>query len=265
MAGAARREAACAGLAASNWIALSTFAFVSSHWSDCSASWSSTRGRGWRPSGRRFSRSRGSGGVPYDWTRCGTARSRADVGESGRAELVVTGPARPTPWAVRVQAEIEASAESICADGSALTLPWSRSPPRAPSWRRSSGWPSRESQTAPEASTNVPGSRARGSSFSAGAAWRQLGSRGGIAGGGDRLRNRIERAIRRGSDESAVRWFSGSSSARTKDCLKTSSRTFGHLASRISWRSPGQNVAYIAIGIFGLGWLLRIRESSGSS
>ena len=41
----------------------------------------------------------------------------AEVGESGRAEVVVTGPARPTPWAVRVPAEIRSSGESSCASG----------------------------------------------------------------------------------------------------------------------------------------------------
>jgi competence protein ComEC len=88
--------------------------------------------------------------------------------------------------------------------------------------------------------------------------WREVGRRGGIAGLGDRLRDRIERAITRGA--SGVRRgivlgvVLGEDEGLPAD-VQDDFRASGlyHLLA-----VSGQNVAFLAAGVFGLGWLLRL-------
>jgi competence protein ComEC len=88
--------------------------------------------------------------------------------------------------------------------------------------------------------------------------WHQIGRRGGIAGFGDALRDRIERAVGRGTagvrrsvvlgvvlgeDEGLPR--------KVQDDFRASG--LYHLLA-----VSGQNVAFLAAGIYGLGWLVRL-------
>jgi competence protein ComEC len=120
-----------------------------------------------------------------------------EVGESGSAELVATGPARQTLWAVRVPAEVRSFRGEQLRERVLLVLPVGRSPPRG---------------AILEASVRVVEPRASENGFDErawlarqgihvilrGGAWRQVGARGGLAGLGDRLRDRIEHAVGRG-------------------------------------------------------------------
>ena len=180
-----------------------------------------------------------------------------ELGESGPAELVVTGPARPTPWAVRVPAEVRGFRGEPLRERVLLVLPVGRSPPRGANLETVARI------TEPRPATGGFDERAwlarqgvhvvlRGS------AWRQVGRRGGIQGFGDRLRDRIERALSRGSGGvrralvlGVVLGEDEGLSERVRDDFRTSG--LAHLLA-----VSGQNVAFIALGVFGLCWLLRV-------
>ena len=53
-----------------------------------------------------------------------------EIGESGTAQLVVTGPARQTPWAIRAPSEIREFRGKPLRERVLLVLPVGRSPPR---------------------------------------------------------------------------------------------------------------------------------------
>ena len=91
-----------------------------------------------------------------------------------------------------------------------------------------------------------------------GGAWHEIGRRGGVAGVGDRVRDGIERAVGRGTAGvrralvlGVVLGEDEGLPARVRDDFRASG--LYHLLA-----VSGQNVAFIAIGIFGLGWLLRL-------
>lgn len=120
-----------------------------------------------------------------------------EIGESAPAELVVIGPARTTSWAVRVQAEVRRFGETRVRERVLLLLPVGRSPPRG---------------AILETVARVTKPREPEGGFDErawlvrqgirvvlrGGTWRQIGTRGGLAGVGDRLRDRVERAVGRG-------------------------------------------------------------------
>jgi competence protein ComEC len=181
----------------------------------------------------------------------------ADVGSSGTAELVTTGPARRTAWAVRVPAEVHAFREHAVRERVLLTLPVGRSPPRG---------------AVLEADVHVAEPRPAANGFDERAwlarqgihvvlrarSWRQVGRRGGIAGIGDRLRDRVEAAIGRGTNGRqraiVLGVVLGEDEGLSRD-IQTEFRASGlyHLLA-----VSGQNVAFIAGGMLGLGWLLRL-------
>jgi competence protein ComEC len=181
----------------------------------------------------------------------------ADIGESGRAELVVTGPARVTPWAVRVQSETRAFRGKPLRERVLLVLPVGRSPPRG---------------AILETLVRVAEPRPADRGFDEqawlarqgihvvlrGGAWRLIGRRGGVAGFGDRLRDRIERAVARGTEgvqRALVLGIVLGEDEGLPDHVRESFRASG-LAHLLA--VSGQNVAFIALGVFGLGWLLRL-------
>jgi competence protein ComEC len=181
----------------------------------------------------------------------------AEVGESGRVRLVVTGPARVTPWAVRVQAETRAFREKPVRERVLLVLPVGRSPPRG---------------AVLETVVRVAEPRPADNGFDEkvwlarqgihvvlrGGSWRQVDSRRGIAGLGDRLRDQIERAVGRGADglqRALVLGVVLGEDEGLPDDVRDDFRASG-LAHLLA--VSGQNVAFIAIGVFGLGWLLRL-------
>jgi len=181
----------------------------------------------------------------------------AEIGETGPAQLVVTGPARVTPWAVRVSCEVRAFRRRPLRERVLVVLPVGRSPPRG---------------AILETVVRVTEPRPAEGGFDErawlarqgihvvlrGGAWRQIGSRGGAAGFGDRLRDRIERAVGHGADgvqrALVLGVVLGEDEGLPED-VRQSFRASG-LAHLLA--VSGQNVAFIAFGVFGVGWLLRL-------
>jgi predicted membrane metal-binding protein len=123
----------------------------------------------------------------------------SEIGESGIAELVTVAPARASPWSTRVIATTRTFRREPVHERVLLVLPVGRSPPRG---------------TILEASVRVADPRPAKDGFDERAwlgrqgihvvlevsSWHELGRRGGLAGVGDRLRDRIEQAVGRGTD-----------------------------------------------------------------
>jgi len=180
-----------------------------------------------------------------------------EIGESARAELVVVGPARTTSWAVRVQAEVRRFGETRVRERVLLLLPVGRSPPRG---------------AVIETVVRVTEPREPDRGFderawlarqgihvvARGGTWRQIGARGGVAGVGDRLRDRVERAVGRGVEgvrRALVLGVVLGEDEGLPERVRSDFRASGlyHLLA-----VSGQNVAFLAFGIYGLGWLLRL-------
>ncbi len=181
----------------------------------------------------------------------------AEIGRYGNAELVVAGPLRRTSWALRGTADLRELDGRRIDERVLLVLPVGRSPPRG---------------AILEALVRVaePRSAERGFDEEAWLArqgihvvvrarsWRQIGSRGGVAGVGDQLRDRIESSISRGTAGvrralvlGVVLGEDEGLPTHVRDDFRASG--LAHLLA-----VSGQNVAFIAGGIFGLGWLLRL-------
>ena len=181
----------------------------------------------------------------------------AELGETGVAELVTVAPARSSPWSTRVIAMTREFRRTPVRERVLLVLPVGRSPPRG---------------AILEATVRVTEPRPSRDGFDEHAwlarqgihvvldasSWRQVGRRGGIAGLGDRLRDRIERAVGRGTDGvrraivlGVVLGEDEGLPAPVQDDFRASG--LYHLLA-----VSGQNVAFLAAGVFGLGWLLRL-------
>ena len=182
----------------------------------------------------------------------------AEIGRTGRADVVVVGAARRTSWAVRVPAEVVAFEERRLRERVLLVLPLGRSPPRG---------------AILETTIRITEPRAaEGSGFDEKAwlarqgihvvaragSWQQVGRRGGLAGLGDRLRDRIEAAVEGGTTGlrralvlGVVLGEDEGLSTEVRDNFRASG--LAHLLA-----VSGQNVAFIAGGIFGLAWLVRL-------
>jgi competence protein ComEC len=181
----------------------------------------------------------------------------SSVGESGVAELVTVAPARSSQFAIRVIAMTHAFRHESLRERVLLVLPVGRSPPRG---------------AIVEATVRIAEPRPEQHGFDERAwlarqgihavleasSWRQVGRRGGIAGLGDRLRDRIDRAIgrgttgvRRGIVLGVVLGEDEGLPARVQDDFRASG--LYHLLA-----VSGQNVAFLAAAIYGLGWLLRL-------
>ncbi len=184
----------------------------------------------------------------------------AKVGESGSSRLVVTGPARQTPWAIRVPSEVRAFRGAPLRERVLLVLPLGRSPPRgavletvvrvAEPRRAENGGFDERAWLARQGIHVV----ARAGS------WQQVGSRGGVAGAGDHLRDRIERAVDRGSGgvrRALVLGVVLGEDEGLPEPVKEDFRASG-LAHLLA--VSGQNVAFLALGVYGLGWLLRLSK-----
>ena len=184
-----------------------------------------------------------------------------EIGDSGRAQLVTTGPARRTSWAIRVPAETRLFGGHPIRERVLLTLPVGRSPPRG---------------AVVEADVRIVEPRPPANGFDERAwlrrqgthvvlrarTWQQVGRRGGIAGYGDRLRDRVEIAVGRGTTGrrravvlGVVLGEDEGLSAHTRDDFRASG--LYHLLA-----VSGQNVAFLAGGMLGLGWLLKLSRTA---
>ena len=119
----------------------------------------------------------------------------ADLGEAGVAELVTVAPARPSPWSTRVIAMTRAFRRAQVHERVLLILPVGRSPPRGAILEATVRI---EEPRGPEDGFDERGWLARQGIHVVlkASSWRQVGRRGGIAGFGDRLRDRVERRRR---------------------------------------------------------------------
>jgi competence protein ComEC len=185
----------------------------------------------------------------------------AEVGQSGPAQLVVTGPARVTSWAVRVPSEIRRFRGVRVRERVLLVLPVGRSPPRGailetvvrvtePREARDGGFDERAWLARQGVHVVLRG-----------AAWRQVGRRGGVAGIGDRLRDRVEHAVDRGTEgvrRALVLGVVVGGDEGLPERVREEFRASG-LAHLLA--VSGQNVAFIVAGVFGLGWLLRVSRA----
>ncbi len=185
----------------------------------------------------------------------------AQIGASGSTELVVTGPARQTQWSVRVPAEVRAFQGRRLRERVLLLLPVGRSPPRG---------------AIVETVVRVAEPRPAENGFDErawlahqgvhvvlrGGAWRQLGRRGGVAGLGDRLRDRIERAIGRGTAGVRRAIVLGVVLGEDEGLSADVRREFRASGLYHLLAVSGQNVAFLAGGVLGLGWLFRISRMS---
>lgn len=182
----------------------------------------------------------------------------SEIGESGSAQLVTTGPARMTSFAIRVPAEMRMFRGRSLRERVLLVLPVGRSPPRG---------------AILETVVRVAEPRAgRGGGFDErawldrqgihvvlrGGSWRRVGRRAGIAGVGDGVRERVERAVSRGTNgvrRALVLGVVLGEDEGLPDHVRRDFRASG-LAHLLA--VSGQNVAFIVAGIFGVGWLLRV-------
>jgi competence protein ComEC len=181
----------------------------------------------------------------------------SQVGESGAAQLVVTGPARQTPWAVRVTAETHTFRGRPLRERALLVLPVGRSPPRG---------------AILETVVRVAEPRGPDNGFDErawlarqgihvvlrGGSWRQVGRRGGIAGFGDRLRDRIEHAVGRGADGVQRGLVLGIVLGEDEGLPEEVRQDFRASGLAHLLAVSGQNVAFLALGIYGIGWLFRL-------
>jgi competence protein ComEC len=181
----------------------------------------------------------------------------AEIGRTGVAELVTLAPARSSSFSTRVIAETRQFRGESVRERVLLVLPVGRSPPRGAVLR---------------ATVRVAEPRPKKDGFDERAwlgrqgihvvldasSWQQVGRRGGILGLGDRLRDRVERAIDRGTD--GVRRgivlgvVLGEDEGLPAD-VQSDFRASGlyHLLA-----VSGQNIAFLAAGVYGIGWLLRL-------
>jgi competence protein ComEC len=180
-----------------------------------------------------------------------------EMGATGVAELVTVAPARSSPWSTRVIAVTREFRHEAVRERVLLVLPVGRSPPRG---------------AILDASVRVAEPRPERDGFDERAwlarqgirvvleasSWREVGRRSGIAGFGDALRDRIERAVTRGADGTrrgivlgVVLGEDEGLPADVQDDFRASG--LYHLLA-----VSGQNVAFLAGGIYALGWLVRL-------
>jgi competence protein ComEC len=187
----------------------------------------------------------------------------AEIGRHGRAELVVVGAARQTSWAVRVPAEVVVFEGRRLRERALLVLPLGRSPPRGAileaTVRLAEPRPAEEDGEFDERTWLARQgihvvARAR--------SWQQIGRRGGIAGVGDRLRDRIELAVGRGTTGLRRALVLGVVLGEDEGLPTTVRDDFRASGLAHLLAVSGQNVAFIAGGIYGLAWLIRVPRFS---
>ena len=252
--------AACAGLAAANWVQFGTLALTAA----CLGALAAVAALDGPARVVAVGVALAAVGLWWGSLRVASLERSAlaaEVGESGSARLVVTGPARTTSWAVRVPCEIRQFRGLRLRERVLLVLPVGRSPPRGailetvvrvtePREARDGGFDERAWLARQGVHVVLRG-----------AAWRQVGRRGGVAGVGDRLRDRVERAVNRGTEgvrRALVLGVVVGEDEGLPERVREEFRASG-LAHLLA--VSGQNVAFIVAGVFGLGWLLRLSRA----
>jgi competence protein ComEC len=187
---------------------------------------------------------------------------RDEAGRAGRAQVVVTGPARRSRFEVRVPAQVKSFGVRRLHEPVLLKLPPGRAPPQG-------------SELEVVAKIELPRGPEEGFDERAmlkrrgihvvlrGSSWRIVGRRGGAAGAADRLRLRLARTIAPGlhGDRRAViaGVVLGEDEGLTEE-LRTDFRASGlyHLLA-----VSGQNVALLAGGVLLIAWLAGVSRWMG--
>ncbi|HEX7255744.1 MAG TPA: ComEC/Rec2 family competence protein [Gaiellaceae bacterium] len=179
------------------------------------------------------------------------------VGETGRAVVEITGPARRTAYRVRVPARMRAFRSLRLRESVLLELPLGRAPPQGALIETAVEL--REPRGPDDGFDERTFLRRRGVHVVARAReWRLVGRRGGLAGAADRLRERLAASIAPGltGERRAVLagLVLGEEEGLSRE-LGDDFRTSGlyHLLA-----VSGQNVAFVAGGVLVLAWLLGI-------
>jgi competence protein ComEC len=182
----------------------------------------------------------------------------ADIGRGARAELVVVGAARRTSWAVRAPAELVAFDGRRLRERVLLVLPLGRSPPRGAILEATVRIT--EPRTAEDGGFDERRWLARQGIHVVARArsWEQIGKRGGIAGLGDGLRDRVEAAVGRGTTGLRRALVLGVVLGEDEGLSETVREDFRASGLAHLLAVSGQNVAFIAGGIYGLAWLVRL-------
>jgi competence protein ComEC len=179
----------------------------------------------------------------------------ARVGETARVRAVVTGPARRSPFQVRVPAQVRRLDRVAVREAVLLELPRGRSPPQGALIETIAKI---ERPRPPEDGFDEAGYlRRRGVHVVlAGGSWRQVGRRGGVPGLADELRAYMARTLAPGLGGERRAVLAGvvlGEDEGLSDELRDSFRASGlyHLLA-----VSGQNVVLVAGGMLGLAWLL---------
>jgi competence protein ComEC len=179
----------------------------------------------------------------------------ARVGETARVQAVVTGPARRSPFQVRVPAQVRRLDRVAVREAVLLELPRGRSPPQGALIETIAKI---ERPRPPEDGFDETGFlRRRGVHVVlAGGSWRQVGRRGGVPGLADELRAYMARTLAPGLGGERRAVLAGvvlGEDEGLSDELRDSFRASGlyHLLA-----VSGQNVVLVAGGMLGLAWLL---------
>ena len=181
----------------------------------------------------------------------------ADLDRSGDARVVTLGPARTSAYSTRVLAETRSFRDRPVRERVLLKLPVGRSPPRGAILE------ARVRVTEPSPEQNGFDERSwlahQGIHVVLRASdWRQVGRRGGILGLGDRLRERVERAVSRGTSGVRRGVVLGVVLGEDEDLSADARNDFRASGLYHLLAVSGQNIAFLAAGVFGLSWLLRL-------
>lgn len=185
------------------------------------------------------------------------------IGREGRATLVVTGPARRSRFSIRLPAEVRRFAGQPLRERVLLQLPPGRAPPQGAvlELRARAVAP-----RGPESGFDERGWLARRGVhvvLRGSAGWRVTGRRGGIGGLGDRLRVRVEAALASGTTGERRALLAavvlGADEGLDRE-LQDAFRRSGlyHLLA-----VSGQNVGFVALGVLLLAWLAGMPRIAG--
>ena len=184
------------------------------------------------------------------------------IGETGRAVLEVTGPARRSPFSIRVPARVRSFRSLHLRESVLLELPPGRAPPQG--GLIETAIELREPRGPSDGFDERVFLRRRGVHVVArGREWRLVGRRGGLAGFADRVRERLAASIAPGlaGERRAVLagLVLGEDEGLSQE-LRDDFRSSGlyHLLA-----VSGQNVAFVAGGVLVLAWLLGISRVVG--
>jgi competence protein ComEC len=184
------------------------------------------------------------------------------VGETGRAIVEITGPARRTPYRLRVPARVRSFRSQSLTESVLLELPVGRAPPQGALIELPVRL--REPREPADGFDERTFLRRRGIHVIVqGREWRVVGRRGGVAGVADRIRHRLAASIAPGLAGERRAVLAGlvlGEEEGLSEGLREDFRSSGlyHLLA-----VSGQNVAFVAGGVIVLAWLLGISRLVG--